>query len=299
MKKMVIVFIIILNTFYIGNSIAGDIPLDEETYNSYLIKSNKRGRVILPKKYDARDEGIVSPSKIPGYCSNDCWAVASTGAMESHLLKYRYIDQSVRLSVQQMISCSPYSNGCGNGGNAMCLKFWEDYGPAHDYDFPNSYYTGNDPNSYDRCLDLDNIISSSDIFKYRVCNLHTIEKDIESFKRSLYEDGPSYFRFNLYEDFIPFYHKSEPGTVYIHNNGEARGGHAVLILGWDDDKNAFLCMNDLGPDTGPNKDGTFWISYDAHICDLSFGMVNFDIRISEDNDIIELLGGCFLSTCKN
>ena len=57
------------------------------------------------------------------------------------------------------------------------------------------------------------------------------------------------------------------------------GGHAVLLIGWDDWKQAFLCKNSWG-NGGPNGDGTFWIAYSGHANNLGFGMANFSVTSS-------------------
>ena len=52
----------------------------------------------------------------------------------------------------------------------------------------------------------------------------------------------------------------------------------VLLIGWDDTKQAFLFKNSYGEHTGPNGDGTFWMSYE-NMEGLRFGMANFRIRV--------------------
>jgi hypothetical protein len=61
-----------------------------------------------------------------------------------------------------------------------------------------------------------------------------------------------------------------PGSVFRYNSSEqqwlpqspSRKSHAVTLIGWDDSKHAWLCLNSWGPG-GPNRDGTFWLGYDA------------------------------------
>ena len=65
----------------------GDSALDRFAYEQHLRVSDV-GEVAaeLPPAYDARDEGIVTAPKNQGSCGS-CWAFASVGALESHLLK--------------------------------------------------------------------------------------------------------------------------------------------------------------------------------------------------------------------
>jgi hypothetical protein len=113
---------------------------------------------------------------------------------------------------------------------------------------------------------------------YRITDWHTVTTTAEGFKQSCYDEGPSYWRFNVYTDFFTYWDTAVPGSVYTSQSGATlRGGHAVLIIGWDDSKGAFLCKNSWGQTKGPNGDGTFWIAYSGHYYDLGFAMSNFDI----------------------
>jgi hypothetical protein len=52
----------------------------------------------------------------------------------------------------------------------------------------------------------------------------------------------------------------EPGTVW-HYTGPSFGGHAVLIVGYDDSRSAFLVRNSWSTDWG--EAGHIWVSYDT------------------------------------
>ena len=51
-------------------------------------------------------------------------------------------------------------------------------------------------------------------------------------------------------------------------------GHAVLLVGWDNAKSAWLCKNSWGQSAGPNKDGTFWIAFNGHLNNLNIIVAN-------------------------
>ena len=96
---------------------------------------------------------------------------------------------------------------------------------------------------------------------FRITNFHSIEQNIIDFKKSLFLDGPCYFAFHVYGDFLNFWYHDNIGQVYRRNSINIKGSHAVLLIGYDDNKQAFLCKNSWGGNNGPNRDGTFWISY--------------------------------------
>ena len=114
----------------------GDIPLDPATYQKYLKIYTDDQRVAAPPSYDARDDGIVTVAKDQGDCGS-CWAFASVGAMESHLMKkwgYGLSD----LSEQKQVSCNTEMGGC-IGGSSSAIKWWDeahDNGPIGESCFP-------------------------------------------------------------------------------------------------------------------------------------------------------------------
>ena len=241
----------------------GDIPLDPATYQKYLQVMPDNMVEAVPAAYDARDDGIVTPPKNQGACGS-CWSFASVGAMESHLQK-EFSFGLVDLSEQQILSCNTFGYDC-SGGSSDAPTYWESDGPIYEACFP---YQANDTipcSNASGCPRLD----------YRVTNWHTVASD--QFKASLYYDGPSYWRFTVYSDFEGWWDSAASGAVYVNGPGTTiEGGHAVLLIGWDDAKGAYLCKNSWGASAGPQGDGTFWIAYSGHYNDLGFAMSNFDL----------------------
>jgi hypothetical protein len=241
----------------------GDIPLDPATYQRYLRAWPEGMAEALPEYYNAMEEGIVTPAKNQGGCGS-CWAFAAVGAMESHILKLP-AGSAEDLSEQQQVSCNTAMAGC-SGGNSSSIRYWEAKGPLYETCFP---YTANDstPCAEAGCTQL----------PYRVIDWATESPTTDAFKNSLYVYGPSYWRYNVYTDFDTYWSTGSPEDVYVSEAGAGyRGGHAVLLIGWDDSRGAFLCKNSWGGG-GPNGDGTFWIAYEGHYNNLGFGMANFSL----------------------
>lgn len=242
----------------------GDIPLDPATYQQYLKTPSLATADELPAAYDARDEGIVTSAKNQGGCGS-CWAFASAGALESHLLKtFGAGPQDV--SEQQQVSCNTAQAGCG-GGSSDAPRYWQSKGALYEACFP---YSASDdtPCGEAQCEQM----------RFRVVNWHTVLQSTAGFKTSLKTYGPSYWRYDVYSDFGTYWNTGSPGDVYVNTaGGTYQGGHAVLLVGWDDAKGAFLCKNSWGATAGPNGDGTFWIAYSGHANNLRFGMSNFSV----------------------
>ena len=264
----------------------GDIPLDPETYQRHLKIWPREATEALPTSYDARNDGIVTPAKNQGSCGS-CWAFASVGAFESHLLK-QFGFGPTDLSEQQQVSCNLSWYGCC-GGSSTALQYWEDEGPIYESCFPYGESATYCPPPFgppQRTVPCEDSYVCEQL-SYRVTNYHTVGTTPTQFKTSLYNDGPSYWRFYVYGDFsysgTGFWNEAGPGDVYVNSGGIKLGGHAVLLIGWDDNKihsagtGAYLCKNSWGATAGPNGDGTFWIAYSGHYYSLGFGMSNFNL----------------------
>lgn len=55
------------------------------------------------------------------------------------------------------------------------------------------------------------------------------------------------------------FHRLKPGTVWQHSAGKSLGGHALVLVGYDDGRHAFKVMNSWG--TGWADRGFGWIDY--------------------------------------
>lgn len=253
----------------------GDIPLDPETYDAHLRVWPDQAVEQLPSSYDARNDGIVTSPKNQGNCGS-CWAFASAGAFESHLMK-QYGLSATDLSEQQQVSCNPTMSGCC-GGSSSALKYWETRGPVYESCFP--YGDGSTSCPIHSSVSCSTGSGCTQL-SYRVANWHTVTVSTEQFKTSLYNDGPSYFRYDVYGDFFNFWNTASSGSVYQSQAGYSKeGGHAVLLIGWSDSKGAYLLKNSWGATGGPNGDGTFWMAYSGHYHNLNFQMANFSLTTS-------------------
>jgi C1A family cysteine protease len=220
----------------------------------------------LPSSYRVK----VTPAKDQGQCGS-CWAFASVGVLESRLLQDFNI--TADLSEQQLISCDSNSgNGC-SGGYMTALKYWFYKGPMY------RACTG-----YCACNQRCESLSQCPVLGNRTYNYYTINVNDPNVNPSLdantsiLKDGAAYFAFEVYSDFEEYWDNGSPGSVYTQKKGNKLGGHAVLIFGWDDTKQAWLCKNSWGSNRGPNHDGTFWMAYTGHKNNLNFAMANVEIE---------------------
>ncbi len=246
----------------------------------------------LPGSFDWGDKGVVtrakdershpvSPADDQGRCGS-CWAFAAAGAMESKILMLGGPEYD--LSEQQQVSCNTEQYGCC-GGYLNAALFWSNRGPLletctkyGDYGTTSCGCKTSSPYIHCSGVSCDNM-SACPQLSYRTDKYYSVNAAYSNeVKISLTQDGPAPFRLDIYNDFFNFWNKISPGTVYKQSGGSFSGGHAVLLIGWDDGKQAWLCKNSWGETGGPNGDGTFWIAYSEHANDLRFGMTNFTIK---------------------
>ena len=255
----------------------GAIALSQEAYKRYFKSTpggeRKASEARLPSAYNAADLGFVTPAKDQGNCAA-CWAFASAGAMESKLLMsgVKPFGSAPDVSEQQQISCNTEQFGCG-GGYLTAPLFWApppepDSGPLPESVFP---FAASSTACYN---------PSGSQIQYRVMDFYTVPVSINEFKASLYKDGPGLLSYVIREDFQAFWDSSAPDRVYKYDESSfIEGMHMVLLIGWDDTKQAFLLKNSRGEYAGPNGNGTFWMSY-ADIELLDFEMANFRIAVA-------------------
>ena len=81
---------------------------------------------------------------------------------------------------------------------------------------------------------------------------------VREIKRHLAANTPVVIGIHTYPD---FFNLDEANPVYDDASGFSRGGHAIVIVGYDDARSAFKIINSWGTDWG--LDGYGWIDYDA------------------------------------
>ena len=84
----------------------------------------------LPREWDWRNvSGVnfVPPVRTQGACGS-CYAIAAVSMLEARLAIATGGRERMRLSVQDVLSCSPYSQGCEGGFPYIVGKYLRDYG---------------------------------------------------------------------------------------------------------------------------------------------------------------------------
>ncbi len=211
--------------------------------------------VELPASIDWRDhrgENWMTPIRNQGHCGS-CVAHAALGVFEA-VWKIATGDPSMMpdLSERFLFAC-----GCGQ----CCNRGWQLLPAAEfllDSGTPDEAcwrYAAQDIGCQGYCDDVeDRLERTTDIRK------RTSAKEM---KLSLVENGPILAGMDVYQDFLRY-----RGGVYDHAWGAFRGGHAITIVGYDDEERFWIARNSWG--TGWGERGYFRIGYGAGVYNYAY-----------------------------
>lgn len=198
----------------------------------------------LPDSFSWRSQGIMTPVKNQSACGS-CWDFAGVGTLEAVLMQHESVEYD--LSEQQVLSCATPYYGCDGGFYSWVWTYFREYGAAGESCMP---YEADDTVPCDdaSCIKLATTKEWIDI-----------PNDVDVIKTALL-DAPCAVGFNVYTDFYSY-----GSGCYEYVSGVYEGGHAVVLVGWDDNKcgsgdGAWLCKNSWGESWG-DYGGYFWIKY--------------------------------------
>jgi len=207
----------------------------------------------LPSKLDWRNQNgqnYVSPILNQANCGS-CVAFASIGVLETqYRISSGLPNFNIKLSPQNLFSCG--GGGCDFGWMpAGAARYLQSQGVPDEACMPyTSGATGQDVSCQATCAN-----SNQRSLKISSSTTPTRGmKDVDALKQAL-QKGPLVTTLTVYADFMSY---SE--GVYNHVSGDALGGHALSIVGYDDSLQAFLIRNSWGPDWG--QGGFAWVSYE-------------------------------------
>ena len=226
------------------------------------------GSSALPSRFDLRDNQMVTPVKNQGSFGT-CWSHATMGALESVLLMKG--EGAFDFSEKHLANTHGWDYSFANGGNGTMatayLTRWS--GPIAESEdpYPTSSYVPSSPEG----------TPLGHVQNVKILAPMSDASDTAEIKKTVMEHGGVY---------VGYYHVwnalSANGRNFYWNGNESLieygdGGHAVLIVGWDDDysksnfkatppgNGAFIVKNSWG--TGFGDNGYFYVSY----YDATFG----------------------------
>jgi len=237
-----------------------DVPPDPRTA---LFMANDKEPSSIPESisrnadmraFNWRDINMMSPVKSQGSCGS-CWAFSAAAVYEG-VYKIMY-GKEIDLSEQYMVDClegvtaAGVNANCGSceGGNTpFTLKTMIDHGVPLEAKVP--YKAQN--NSCSR--------KNADNMPYKIKQHGYVTFDpptVKQIKEAICKYGPVFSNMKATELF-----KFYGGGVYDENvqvKDRRDTNHAMVIVGWDDSKNAWLVRNSWSENWG--EGGYVWMKY--------------------------------------
>jgi len=197
------------------------------------------------------DRNIVTPIKSQEQCGS-CWAFTAAAVMEASInMNYNEIHD---ISEQSIIECAG-AGDCKGGNSGWAFDYFQNEGPVSEEVSPYAARNGT--------------CGQNRKEKFRIAAWAYIPRNgpeetytVEDIKAALCKYGPLASAVTVTEHFMYY-----TGGIFDEFSSQKNINHAITIVGWDDDKEAFLIKNSWGEGWG--EKGYMWIKYGCN--NIGFG----------------------------
>lgn len=252
----------------------GDIPPPVLANHDWLIAETKKATLVFDEVYDLRTLGLVTVAKDQGSCGA-CWTFGTLGSLESAMLKQGF--GTFNFSEQNIRTCHGFIFGdnlaCSGGNNRKSTAYLtRGDGPLLESDIPYNAFN-------------DATCSKRESPQFTIYDVNYYPNDANVIKQAILDYGALYTNMNYQSTSYSVYNN----TYYY--NGDESTNHAVLLVGWDDNKSthagtgAWIIRNSWGDDWGDQ--GFFHIAYQDTKINSSPASFN-GIEDKNEGDIIHM-----------
>lgn len=234
-------------TGYAGKLLNPKVTVKWKKVKSNLPNSIKRNPNM--KAFNWRDAGKMTAVKWQGGCGS-CWAFGSIGVLEAvYKIKYQ---TELDLSEQHVIDClRTTERDCGSCNGGAAITVFEAL--QNQSAIPESIVPYEEKDS--TCQNVQGRFS----YKVKEAGWVYTGKDYKIIKELICKFGPVAGYVEATDLF-----KAYSGGVYNEHpklKSLQKVNHVIIIVGWDDNKNAFLIKNSWG---GWGENGYMWIEYGSN-----------------------------------
>ncbi|MEJ2634730.1 MAG: C1 family peptidase [Calditrichia bacterium] len=232
-------------------ALCGGLPDIPQNAQSRLLRLSEAKEI--PSKFDWRNNNgnWVTPVKNQGNCGS-CWDFSAVAQVESWWkIYYNNPDSMIDLSEQFILSCGN-AGSCDGGSAFSALDFIAAEGLPSEACL--KYSADDQVSCSDAC---DNW--RDEAVKIPGWGFITLDEPIvQNIKNAIYQHPVSAY-LSVYSDLFAY-----SSGIYEHVSGQFEGGHFILIVGWNDEEQSWLCKNSWSADWG--ESGYFRIKWGQ--CDM-------------------------------
>lgn len=203
---------------------------------------------VLPASFDLRH--VMPPVDAQGECGS-CTAFAAVAALEGQITMVCGAPRRLPFPLSEQYAFSCGGGACRTGMRlSAAVEFVADVGVPDEPCLPYRAASGNDVACTEACGDA----SDRAVLGLAVERPTSGFINIADIKSAMLK-GPLASSLILFEDLMDY-----RDGVYRHVRGNQVGSHAIVLVGWDDAKAAWLARNSWG--AGFGDQGYFWVAYD-------------------------------------
>jgi hypothetical protein len=255
----------------LGNlSFSGALPLETAAGQTSTAQDPVTGSSPATLDWRANNGNFVTPVRDQGACGS-CWAFATAAAMESrYLISSNRPGLDLNLSEQVLVSCSGAGN-CNGGYISYASDYLRNTGLPLEPCYP---YLAANGTCATACANWQAAGYRISGWRYVTTSTATVS----ALKTALTTYGPLVTTMVVYSDFYAY-----NSGVYSRTATTREGGHAVLLVGYDDTNQCFIVKNSWG--TGWGESGFFRIAYTELDTETGFGLftIAFDAASAVDS----------------